>query len=330
MIDPLQITYVDFHLKDWQKETQCTHMWTLMLNLNDLYFFTQAVDNGSFAAAARRLDCPKSTISKRVAALEKTLGAQLVHRTSRRFSLTDVGREVYDHARAAMIEAEAVEAVVHRRLAEPSGTVRITASVPTAQFQLADRLPLLARQYPKLTVQLHVTDRFIDLVQDGFDIAVRSHFEPLPDSDLIQRRLSEDRIILVAAPSYVDQHGEPTTPEVLSEHWGLMSNMTMKPWRLSDSDGRTVEVVPRPQFYSDESVTLIRAAVTGLGIVCLPEMISAEALREGQLVRILPTWTAGTVMSTILTPHKRGQLPAVRAVIDFLVEEAASDKGLSS
>lgn len=299
-----------------------------MLNLNDLYFFTQAVEYGGFAAAARRLDCPKSTISKRVATLEKTLGAQLVHRTSRRFSLTDVGREVYDHARAAMIEAEAVEAVVHRRLAEPSGTVRITASVPTAQFQLADRLPLLARRYPKLTIQLHVTDRFIDLVQDGFDIAVRSHFEPLPDSGLIQRRLSEDRIILVAAPSYVAHYGEPITPEVLSEHDGLMSNMTMKPWRLSDSDGGTVEVVPRPQFCSDESVTLIKAAVMGMGIVCLPEMMSAQAIRDGQLVRVLPGWTAGSVMTTILTPHKRGQLPAVRAVIDFLAEEAASGAAL--
>ncbi|KAB0269286.1 LysR family transcriptional regulator [Microvirga brassicacearum] len=301
-----------------------------MLNLNDLHFFAQAVDSGGFAAAARRLGCPKSTISKRVAALEATLGAQLVHRTSRSFTLTDVGRDVYDHARAAMIEAEAAETVVHRRLAEPSGTVRITASVPTAQFQLADCLPILARQYPKLRIQLHVTDRFIDLVHEGFDIAIRSHFAPLPDSDLMQRRMSEEQITLVAAPSYVAQRGEPTTPEALSDHDGLMTNMTMKLWRLSDASGRTVNVAPRPQLYADESVALMKAAEASLGIVCLPEVISAQAVREGRLVRVLPAWTAGSVMTTILTPHKRGQLPAVRAVIDFLAQKDAAGTHLSA
>ncbi|HEY9321911.1 DNA-binding transcriptional LysR family regulator [Achromobacter deleyi] len=296
-----------------------------MLNLNDLHFFAQAVDSGGFAAAARRLGCPKSTVSKRVATLEATLGVQLLHRTSRRFTLTDVGRDVYDHARAVMIEAEAAQAVVHRRLAEPSGTVRITASVPIAQFQLADRLPILARQYPKLRIQLHVTDRFIDLVQEGFDLAIRSHFAALPDSDLVQRRMSEEPITLVAAPSYVARRGEPPVPEALSEHDGLMTNMTMKRWRLGDASGRIVEVAPQPLLYADESVSLMKAAEAGLGIVCLPEMISAQAVNEGRLVRVLPAWTAGSVMTTILTPHKRGQLPAVRAVIDFLMRaESAS------
>ncbi len=296
-----------------------------MLNLNDLHFFAQAVDSGGFAAAARRLGCPKSTVSKRVATLEATLGVQLLHRTSRRFTLTDVGRDVYDHARAVMIEAEAAQAVVHRRLAEPSGTVRITASVPIAQFQLADRLPILARQYPKLRIQLHVTDRFIDLVQEGFDLAIRSHFAALPDSDLVQRRMSEEPITLVAAPSYVARRGQPSVPEALSEHDGLMTNMTMKRWRLGDASGRIVEVAPQPLLYADESVSLMKAAEAGLGIVCLPEMISAQAVNEGRLVRVLPAWTAGSVMTTILTPHKRGQLPAVRAVIDFLMRaESAS------
>lgn len=292
-----------------------------MMNLNDLHFFAQAVDSGGFAAAARRLGCPKSTVSKRVAALEAALSAQLLHRSSRSFTLTDVGREVYDHARAAMIEAEAAEAVVHRRLAEPSGTVRITASVPIAQFQLADRLPMLARQHPKLRIQLHVTDRFIDLMHEGFDIAVRSHFTPLPDSNLLQRRMSEEPITLVAAPSYVAQRGEPATPEALSDHDGLMSNMTIKLWRLSDAGGRTVEVAPQPRLYADESVSLTKAAEAGLGIACLPETISAHAVKEGRLMRVLPAWTAGTVRTTILTPHKRGLLPAVRTVIDFLVKK---------
>ncbi len=293
------------------------------MNLNDLNFFVQAVDSGGFAAAARRLGCPKSTVSKRVAALEAALGAQLLHRSSRSFTLTDVGRDVYDHASAAVIEAEAVETVVRRRLAEPSGIVRITTSVPNAQFRLAHRLPVLARQYPKLTIQLHVTDRFVDLVQDGFDIAVRSHFAPLPDSDLVQRRMGEDPITLVAAPSYLAKHGDPATPESLGDHEGLMNSMATKVWRLSDARGHTVEVVPRSRLYADESVPLLKAAEAGLGIVCLPELISAEAVGEGRLMRVLPEWTAGRVMTTILTPHRRGQLPAVRAVIDFLLQKNA-------
>ncbi|MFY1989071.1 LysR substrate-binding domain-containing protein [Achromobacter xylosoxidans] len=298
----------------------------MMLNLNDLHFFAQAVDSGGFAAAARRLGCPKSTVSKRVATLETALGVQLLHRTSRSFTLTDVGRDVYDHARAVMIEAQAAETVVHRRLAEPSGTVRITASVPVAQFQLADRLPVLARRYPKLRIQLHVTDRFVDLVQEGFDIAIRSHFAALPDSDLVQRRMAEEPITLVAAPSYVAERGAPQAPQALGDHDGLMAGMATKSWRLGDASGHIVEVAPRPRLHADESTALMQAAQAGLGIVCLPRTISAQAVSEGTLMRVLPAWTAGRVTTTILTPHKRGQLPAVRAVIDFLTQaEGASD-----
>jgi DNA-binding transcriptional LysR family regulator len=290
-----------------------------VLNLNDLRFFVQAVDCGGFAATARHLGCPKSTVSKRVAALEATLGAQLIHRTARTFTLTDLGSDVYEHAHAAMIEVEAAEAVVHRRLAEPSGIVRITASVPNAQSRLAHRLPLLAHQYPKLRIQLHVTDRLVDLGHEGFDIAIRSHFAPLPDSDLMQRRMNEQQITLLAAPSYIAQRGEPATPGELNDHDGLMINPKVNVWRLSDASGLTVEVAPRPRFYADESVALLMAAEAGLGIVCLPELIAASAVRHGLLVRVLPAWTAGRVQTTILTPHKRAQLPAVRAVIDFLV-----------
>jgi len=144
----------------------------MKFNFNDLHIFVRAVDNGGFAAAARHLGVPKSTISKRVAELEADLGIRLIHRTSRSFVLTDVGQGFYDHARAAVIEAEAAESVVQRRQAEPQGIVKITTSVPVAQFHLADRLPALARAYPKLDLQLHVTDRFVDLVREGFDIAI--------------------------------------------------------------------------------------------------------------------------------------------------------------
>lgn len=294
-----------------------------MLNLNDLHIFVQAVDSGGFAAAARRLRCPKSTVSKRVAELETALGARLIHRTSRSFTLTDLGRDFYDHARAAMIEAEAAESVVRRRLAEPSGTVKITTSVPVAQFYLADCIPVLARAHPKLLVQLHVTDRFVDLTQEGFDIAVRSHFAPLPDSDLVQRRMRVDPITLVASPDYLGRAGSPQTPEELEAHDGLLVGPASKRWRLLHDTGRQAHAEPKVRLIADESLVLVTSAIAGLGIACLPEPMSAAALRSGQLVRVLPQWSAGAVATTMLTPHRRGQLPAVRAVLDFLAEHHA-------
>lgn len=290
----------------------------MRFNFNDLHIFVQAVDNGGFAAAARYLGVPKSTVSKRVAELEADLGIRLIHRTSRSFVLTDVGRDFYDHARAAVIEAEAAESVVQRRQAEPAGTVRMTASVPVAQFYLADRLPALARAYPKLDLQLHVTDRFVDLVREGYDIAIRSHFAPLPDSDLMQRRMAAERIALVASPQYLARQGVPARPEDLVGHDGLLSGPSSRTWRLKNSDGREVQVAPAARLVADESSVLLRAASAGLGIGCLPETMTAALVGSGELATVLPDWTAGIVTSTILTPHRRSQLPAVRAVIDFL------------
>lgn len=292
----------------------------MRLNFNDLHLFVQAVDNGGFAAAARHLGIPKSTISKRVAELEADLGIRRIHRTSRSFILTDVGKDFYDHARAAVIEAEAAESVVQWRQAEPQGLVRITASVPVAQFHLAERLPALAHAYPKLDLQLHVTDRFVDLVRDGFDIAIRSHFAPLPDSDLMQRRMKVERITLVASPDYLERRGTPDRPEDLIGHDGLLTGPASRTWHLKDGDGHEVQVTPKTRLVADESLVLLRAAAAGLGIASLPEAMSAASMKSGDLIQVLPGWTAGSVTSTILTPHRRTQLPAVRAVIDFLAD----------
>jgi DNA-binding transcriptional LysR family regulator len=292
-----------------------------MINPSDLLLFAQAVESGGFAPAARRLKLPKSTLSKRLAALESALGARLVHRTSRSFVLTDMGREIHQHARAVLIEVESAEAAVQRRLVEPSGIVRLTAPIPTVQSQLAEQVPRLAKAYPKLRLILHASDRFVDLVQEGFDIAIRSHFAPLPDSDLVQRRLRVQPILLVAAPRYLAEHGEPTLPEDLASHDGLVASEAASTWRLRNDDGREIAVAPRCRMAADESTLLLQAALSALGIAPLPDRMCRDHLQRGALVRVLPGWRAGEVTTTILTPHRRGQLPAVRAVIDFLVNE---------
>lgn len=290
-----------------------------MLNLNDLKFFVAAIEHGGFAAAARRLGVPKSTVSKRVAELETALGARLILRTSRSFTLTETGRDFHEHARAALIEAEAAEDAVRSRASEPSGTVRITASVPTAQFDLAPHLPRLARLYPRLHLQLDVTDRFVDVVQEGYDIAVRSHFAPLPDSGLVQRRARVNPIVLVASPDYLAQRGTPDTPEALAQHDGLLTAPGATSWQLDDGQGRVLRVVPRPRMTANESIALLHAATAGLGITCLPAHMCRDALTAGTLQRVLPAWTAGHVTTTLVMPHRRGLLPGVRVTVEFLV-----------
>lgn len=295
------------------------------INLNDLHFFVQAVENGSFSAAARLLGVPKSTVSKRVAELEGRLGVRLIHRTSRSFSLTELGRDFFQHARAAMIEAEMAESLVRTHLAEPSGTVRLTAAVPTAQFVIAPHLPELARRYPKLQLFIHVTDRFVDIVQEGFDIALRSHQAPLPDSTLVQRRLATHPFFVVASPDYLRRHGTPVHPRELGEHDAITSGLPDTEWRLASADGEEVRITPKPVMGADEPFVMLRAAAAGLGITCLPTSVCRDAIAAGELTHLLPGWTAGSITTTILMPHRRGQLPAVRAVVEFLCEKL--DKG---
>lgn len=291
-----------------------------MRNLNDFVVFAHVVDHKGFAPAARALNVPKSTLSKRVAELEKTLGVRLINRTSRRFTVTEVGEDFYRHASAMLIEAEAAEAIVKGRLAEPSGTVRITASVPTAQMTLAALLPPLALAYPKMRVMLHATDRFVDVVQEGFDIAVRDHFAPLPDSGLVQRRVATDAIWLVAAPGYLESRGAPPEPSDLSRHDGLLASLTAEGWTMRNDAGVVVRVRPAPRFLADESHVLRAAALSGLGITALPRKLCRAEIDDGNLVRVLPDWEAGSVTTTLLMPHRRGQLPSVRAVVDFIAE----------
>ncbi|MGO4261579.1 LysR substrate-binding domain-containing protein [Lysobacter sp. TAB13] len=292
-----------------------------MLNLNDLVLFAAAVEHGGFAAASRRLGVPKSTVSKRVAALEEELGVRLIHRTSRSFTLTDTGRDFHEHARAALIETEAAENIVRRRVAEPSGKVRITCGVPTAQDYLAEHLPALARAYPRLHVQLDVSDRWVDLVQEGYDIGVRSHFAPLPDSGLIQRQALVETIIVVAAPAYLAQRGEPQRPQDLAGYDALLTGLSGRTtWTLEDAAGARIEVEPIARMTANEGRVLRAAAVAGLGVTVLPQGMCRDELADGRLRRVLPQWSAGQVTTTLVMPHRRGQLPGVRATVEFLLD----------
>lgn len=296
-----------------------------MPDLNDYFYFVQSVDHSGFSSAARALDIPKSTLSRRVIALESRLGVRLIERTSRHFSLTEMGRELYRHAQAMLVEAEAAEDAVTRRMAEPSGTVRLTCSIGMAPILAAPLTRFLAA-HPKVNLMQMTTNRYVDLLEEGFDIGLRGHFSSLPDSELIQRRLSLTPWHAFAAPSQIDREGAPEHPRDLTQYatvaLGARSDQTT--WQFFGDAGKEIIVLSTPRLWSDDLATLRTAAITGLGMVSLPAYLVREDVAQGRLKRILPAWvTQRDAEITLLTPSRRGQLPSVRALIDFLVAEYA-------
>lgn len=232
----------------------------LRQNLNDVYLFVVAVEHQGFSAAAKQLNLPKSTISKRVAILENKLGLTLIHRSSRSFVLSESGKLFYQHAKNAVDEFRYAEENLLIQQQEPSGVVRLSASVPIAQYLLSDCLPELAERYPKLLLQVEVTDRYVDVMSENFDIVIRSHFQPLPDSGLIQRVLKNDKIIAVAASTYLKKTAPIHTPEDLLKHEGLWPELQMNPWHFQNINGQKEIVRPNIRFVANESEILKGAA----------------------------------------------------------------------
>ncbi len=296
-----------------------------MLDLNDFFYFVQVVDRGGFTAAGRELRVPKSTLSHRVQELEKSLGVRLLNRTSRRFGVTDAGGEFYRHAVATLREAEQAETAMRHRLHEPSGTVRCTASIATMQFAVSEVVSSFLATHPKVTVVAHATNQLVDLVGERYDVAIRAHSGPLPDSTLVQQPLAPAPWYLFAGSAYLETHRAPKTPRDLSQHAALfMLRSGAAPlWRLRDLRGRAkeVEVSIAPRFVCDDMKTLKRAAVAGVGIVALPGYVCREEVRAGTLRRVLPTWKTEDSTLTALMPSRQGVLPSVRAFIKHLAAE---------
>jgi DNA-binding transcriptional LysR family regulator len=291
-------------------------------DLNDLYFFVQVVDRKGFAPASRALGMPKSSLNRRIMELEARLGTRLIQRTSRSFAVTEVGQEVYRHAVGMIVEAEAAGNAVKRRLAEPSGTVRYTCSIGIARHTV-DLVTRFLVMFPKISIVQCVTNRFVDVVEEGFDIAVRAHREPLADSSLVQRSLAHTPWHLFAAPAYLDRLGTPDDPTDLERHAGLAlgSRGEETTWRLRSVHHQERVVPFATRLKTDDMETLKEATVAGLGIAALPRYVCRAEIQQGYLQRVLPDWTAGDNSISLLTPTRRGLLPSIRVFMDFLVVE---------
>jgi DNA-binding transcriptional LysR family regulator len=249
-------------------------MESRVLDLNDFFLLVQVVDRGGFTAAGRTLRMPKSTLSHRIQELETSLGVRLLNRTSRRFGVTDAGREFYRHAVAMLREAEQAETAIRHRLSEPTGIVRCTAGLVTMQFAMGDIVADFLLRYPKVNVVAHATDHYVDIVGENYDVAVRAHSDPLPDSTLVQRTLAPAPWFLFAGSAYLDADDAPQTPQDLQKCPSLFMMRTgVAPvWRLRHSSKVKNEVVIplTPRLLSDDMIALKRAAIAGLGVVALP------------------------------------------------------------
>jgi DNA-binding transcriptional LysR family regulator len=296
-----------------------------VLDLNDFLYFVQVVDRGGFTAAGRTLRIPKSTLSHRIQQLETNLGVRLLNRTSRRFGMTDAGGEFYRHAVAMLREAELAETAIRHRLHEPTGTVRCTAAVATMQFAMRGLVADFLVRYPKINVVAHATDQFVDIVGENFDVAIRAHSDPLPDSTLVQRTLTPAPWFLFAGAAYVDANGPLDRPHDLAEHPTLFMMRTgVSPlWRLRRSGRRREEVVVplTPRLLINDMLSLKEAAIGGLGIVALPGYVCRDDVQSGALHQVLPGWTADDSTLTAVMPYRQGLLPSVRAFVDHLAAE---------
>ncbi|MFM2088675.1 MAG: hypothetical protein RLZZ237_3544 [Pseudomonadota bacterium] len=310
--------------EDGQARTDCSEMWEdrAMLNLNDVFYFVQVVNHGGFTAAGRVLHVAKSTLSARVQQLENDLNVRLLNRSTRKFSLTDVGSEFYGQAQVLLHEADLTENIARRRLSEPAGIIRISTSVTVAQFALRDILPGFMRRFPGITVVQHASDIMADLIDAGYDLAIRGHSSPLPDSSLVQRRLSAVSWRMYAAPDYLERRGVPLLPQDLSSHDVLIfGRETQQHWQLHGDAEATLAVPVQARFASNDMVALKHAACAGLGLVALPEYVCREEERSGRLQRVLPAWRTADSHLYAVFPFRQGLLPSVRALLDCLADE---------
>ncbi|WFU45646.1 LysR substrate-binding domain-containing protein (plasmid) [Bradyrhizobium sp. CB82] len=293
-------------------------------DLNDLQFFVSVVLHRGFSAASRALGVPKSLVSRRVALLEERLGVRLLDRTTRGVGLTPVGQQVYEHARAAVIEADAAEEVALRMQAEPRGLVRLSCPLGL-QDAIAGRLPDFLAAHPQLRVQCIATNRRVDLIHEGVDVAIRVRERLDTDADLQVKRIGVSRRILVASPDLLATAGVPSTPAHLAKlpilHQDEQSTST---WDLTAEDGETASVSIEPRLASGSFDILMAAACQGAGITLLPARYCQDALASGALVRVLPEWSGTEGILHLVFPSRRGMLPSVRVVIDFVAETLKS------
>jgi DNA-binding transcriptional LysR family regulator len=298
----------------------------------ELAAFVRTVDRGSQAAAARELGVTPAMVGRYIRALEDRLGARLLNRTTTTQSLTEAGAALHARAIAVLEQLEAAEDVVADRQAEPRGILRVSAPMSFGVRYLAAAVAGFGAQHPELRVELAMNDRVVDLVDEGYDLALR--IGRLADSSLIARRLAPCRVVACAAPAYLARHGPPAHPTDLRRHDCLLYAYAAggAVWRFHGADGHETQVEVGGTFVANNGDAVLAAAIEGAGVLMQPSFIVGDALRDGRLVRVLPDWGLPELTINAVYPSARHLSPKVRRFVDFLAARFAGepvwDRGL--
>lgn len=300
-----------------------------MQDLNDMLFFAEVAERGGFAAAGRALGLPKSRLSRRVAELEARLGVRLLQRTTRRLSLTDVGAQYLRHCIAVREEAEAAADVVALVHSEPRGTLRVSCPVTLAQTMVGELLPKFTALYPQVRLDLQVSNRVVNLVEEGIDVALRVR-PTLDDSgSLVIKPLGTSQTLLVACPDQLRRQGPVATVDDLARLDTVAMSVAdgRTTWRLQGPGNVIHEWVHQPRWVADDLLTLKFAVLGGVGVCVLPDYMCRDELDAGRLVTVLPGWCPAPGRVHAVFASRRGLAPAVRRFLDFLGEHLGKAPG---
>lgn len=288
------------------------------MNYQDLFYFVKVVEKGSLVAAAKYLDIPTSTLSRRMQAFEQQLGYKLIHRSAKKFGLTESGKRFYESLSGVISELETRVEDVNSELSSLSGDIKITAPVSFGHHCVKQWVFEFMEQNPKISVEMFLSNENVDLVRESIDIAFRIGEVTL--NDWVSRRLFDSDMVLCAKPSLVQQYGEPHTPEDLSN----LPLIVMKRsgfWRFQDNDGHALTYTPKAHLRTDEIMFASDAVRQGLGAACLPRYVVQDALDSGEIRSLLDHWSIRGKPVHIMYPHRESLPVKTRAFIDFVIEK---------
>jgi DNA-binding transcriptional LysR family regulator len=295
----------------------------MMTDLNSLMMFAKVVEANSFSEAARRLDMPISTVSRRIAELEGELGVRLLERSTRRLRLTEIGSELLEHAQRSAELGEAVGDIVSNRRSNVSGALRLSAPPSISESFIVPLITAFQASYPNVRIEVFVTDRYVDHIVEGVDLVFR--FGALRDSTLVARRILTYRHQLVASPLYLDKHKPPRTPRDLLSH-RLLAFAHWKPrnrWTFAHVNGKDRETLTfQPHLSMNDYAGLAHAVLAGAGIGDLPPLVKPDLLREGRLVEIMPKWRFRTFNLSLVHPGNKYLTRQVHLFKDFAAQMA--------
>lgn len=289
-----------------------------MDHLTDIAVFVKVVESGSFTKTADELELSRAVISKYLSRLEERLGVRLLNRTTRRLSLTEAGAALYEGSRDALTKIEDAELAISELQREPRGRLKVNVPVSFGMLHLAPALPEFLAEFPGITVDMTMEDRMVDLVHEGYDLAIRvAH---LADSALVARKLAPERLITCAAPEYLAKHGVPETPEELADHNCILYSYSPAVWRYTAPDGKEIAAPVRGNLRVNNGIAQREAALRGLGIVILPTFYLGECIREGLLKVVLTDYKTDELGVYAVYPQRKYLSPKVRAFIEFFAK----------